>query len=125
MLRPAIVAIAFWLLVGACALVEAPPPPGTILVQLQVTNHGPRAAQLAVVSGRPIAGAVQPSTVPPGASGDVRFFVPMASDWTITVNGQDLILRQDLGGQSGVIDDKGIEIDQQGNISWWCSGRCP
>ena len=125
MLRPLVLALASGLLSVACALTEPLAPPGTIPVQLDVSNKSARPAELAVTSGgRVIPGAAQPPSLPPGGSADVVFHVPMASDWTITVNRQDLILRMDLKGRTGMIIDKGIEVDQQGNISWWCTRDC-
>jgi len=126
MLRLAL-SIAMSVLAAACALVDPLPPVGTILVRLEVHNGAARPAELAVTSAanRPVPDAVQPSSIPPGATADVRFYVPMTSGWTITVNQQDLILSSDLRGRSGVIEDIGIDVDQQGNISWWCRTNCP
>ena len=119
--------IAVSVLAAACALVEPLPPAGTILVQLEVRNGASRPAELGVTSGagNPLPDAVQPPSLPPGATADVRFFVPMTSGWTITVNKQDLILSTDLRGRSGAIQDIGIDVDQQGNSSWWCRSNCP
>jgi hypothetical protein len=30
-----------------------------------------------------------------------------------------------MAGRTGIIRDIGIDVDQQGNTSWWCQGRCP
>ena len=119
--------IAVSVLAAACALVDPLPPPGTILVQLEVHNGATRPADLGITSGanRPVPDAVQPPSLPPGATADVRFYVPMTSDWTITVNNQDLILSSDLRGRSGAIEDIGIDVDPQGNITWWCRSNCP
>jgi hypothetical protein len=131
MQRPLVLALASGLLAVACALVEAPPPAGTVMVQLDVNNQFARPVDVAVTMGgasgrvQAIPGAAQPSTVPPKARGDVRFFVPITGSWTIVVNGQDLILGSDLRGRSGVVNDIGIDIDQQGNTSWWCRNNCP
>lgn len=126
MLRPVLLGIAMAVLAAACALVEAPVPPGSVMVQLQVANRSARPAALAVTTGQgAIPGAVRPPSVPAGATGDVTFFVPMGGSWTITVNGQDLILNSDLRGRAGLINDIGIEVDQSGNSGWWCSGNCP
>ena len=90
-------------LAAACALVDPLPPAGTVLVQLAVHNAASQPAELAVTSGagNPLPDAVQPPSLPPGATADVRFFVPMGSGWTITVNGQDLILSSDVRGRTG------------------------
>jgi hypothetical protein len=128
MQRPLVLALASGLLAVACALVEAPPPAGTVMVQLNVNNQFVRPVELRVTAGgtsQAIAGAARPSTVPPKARGDVRFFVPITGSWMIVVNGQDLIMDSDLRGRSGVVNDIGIEIDQQGNTGWWCNNNCP
>ena len=127
MLRRLALGIAVSFLAAACALMDPLPPAGTILVQLEVHNAAPRPAELGVTSGAggPLSGAVQPPSLPPGATADVRFFVPMTSGWTITVNKQDLILSSDLHGRTGVIQDIGIDVDQQGGITWWCRSNCP
>jgi hypothetical protein len=127
MLRRLALSIAMSVLAAACALVDPLPPAGTILVQLEVHNGAARPAELAVTSdpNRPVPDAVQPSSIPPGATADVRFYVPMTSGWTITVNRQDLILSSDMRGRTGVIEDIGIDVDQQGNVSWWCRSNCP
>jgi hypothetical protein len=126
MLRPLALGIAVSILAAACALVEPPPPAGTVMVQLQVKNGSFRPADLAVatMAGRPLPGLVRPPTVPPGATTDVSFFVPLSSDWMIRVNGQDLIMRSDLRGRTGAINNIGIEVDQSGNSGWWCNANC-
>ena len=127
MLRRLALGVAISVLAAACALIDPLPPAGTILIQLEVHNAAARPAALGVTTaaGGPLPDAVQPSSLPAGATADVRFYVPMTSDWTITVNKQDLILRSDLRGRTGMIEDIGIDVDQQGNVSWWCSSSCP
>ena len=131
MVRPLLLALATGLLAVACALVEAPPPAGTVMVQLSINNQFTRPIPVGVTAGSPgsntsmIPGAAQPSTIPATARGDVRFFVPMTGEWMIQVNGQDLITRSDLRGRSGIVNDIGIDVDQQGNTSWWCNSNCP
>jgi hypothetical protein len=36
-----------------------------------------------------------------------------------------LALSSDLRGRTGAIQDIGIDVDQQGSISWWCRSNCP
>lgn len=130
MLRPLLLALATGLLGVSCALLEAPPPAGSVMVQLGVDNKSGRAVNVGVsgtMGGNSpmMPGSAQPSRVPPKVHADVRFFVPMTGDWVITVNGQDLIVRSDLRGKTGVIREIGIEVDEQGNTGWWCSSNCP
>lgn len=124
MLRLLLLALASGLLAAACALVDAPLPAGTVVVQLKVNNQFGRAVPVAVTTGAATIPA-EPSMVPPLSVGEVRFFVPIGASWTIVVNGQDLILDSDMRGRTGVVRDIGIGIDQQGNTSWWCQRLCP
>ena len=119
--------VAISVLAAACALIDPLPPAGTILIQLEVHNAAARPAAFGVTTaaGGQLPDAVQPPYLPAGATADVRYYVPMTSDWTITVNKQDLILRSDLRGRTGMIEDIGIDVDQQGNVTWWCSSNCP
>ena len=124
MLRPLVLALASGLLVAACALVEAPPPAGTAMIQLKVNNQFGRAVPVAVTTGA-VTIPGEPSMVPPNSTGDVRFFVPGGTSWTIVVNGQDLISGSDMRGRTGVVRDIGIDIDERGQTSWWCQRLCP
>ena len=118
--RLPVLVLASALLVAACALVDPPAPAGTVMLQINVNNQFGRPVDVGVTAGE-----ARPSTVPAKTKGDVQFFVPMGRPWTITVNRQDLILQSDVSGRTGIIRDIGIDVDQQGNISWWCQGRCP
>ena len=62
------------------------------------SNQSPRPATLIVdtdVRGGPV-GTVTPSTIPTGATVEVRFVVPAGSDWEIRVNGATLIMAEDI-----------------------------
>ena len=125
MLRLAGLCIAVLALATACALTEPLPPPGTVPVQLQVANRSPRPVELSVrTGGRTIPGAVLPPSVAAGATTDVVFHVPMASEWEIDVNDTPLLMRLDLKGRTGAINNLGIEIDRDGGIGWWCNANC-
>ena len=112
---------------AGCGLVTPPPPPGTVLVQLNVRNGSPVQATLEVdlPSGAALEGAVQPPILAPGASADVAFHVPVSGAWTIAVNGQDLILSTDMRGRRGVIEDVGIEVVANGMVTFLCKNLCP
>jgi hypothetical protein len=118
--RLPVLVLASALLVAACALVDPPAPAGTVMLQINVNNQFGLPVEVGVTAGE-----ARPPTVPAKTKGDVQFFVPMGRPWTITVNRQDLILQSDVSGRTGIIRDNGIDVDQQGNTSWWCQGRCP
>jgi hypothetical protein len=112
-------------LAAACALAELPPPPGTVPVQLEVSNKSPRPVGLSVeVQGRPLPNSAQPPSLPPNTAQDVTFYVPFGADWNLSVGGQYALGSPELRGRTGEIVDIGIEVDQRGQLSWWCSGRC-
>jgi hypothetical protein len=126
MVRPFVLALASALLLAACALVDPPVPAGTVMIQINVTNQFHQPVELGVINGsNSYAGEARPPTIPAKTRGDVQFFVPVGGPWTITVNGQHLILDSDVRGRTGIIRDIGIDVDQTGSTSWWCSGRCP
>ena len=123
MLRLAGLCIAVSALATACALTEPLPPPGTVPVQIEVANKSSQEIELAVtIDGRPIPGSAQPPVLPAGATADVVFHVPIARGWTLSVNKEEFL--PDLRGRTGEIVDMGVEVDVQGNVSYWCSGRC-
>jgi hypothetical protein len=123
MLRLAGFCMAVLALATACALTEPLPPPGTVPVQLEVANKSPQQVELAVtIDGRPIPGSAQPPVLAGGATADVVFHVPIARGWALSVNQEEFL--PDLRGRTGEIVDIGIEVDPQGNVGWWCSGRC-
>lgn len=108
---------------GGCALIEPMPPAGTVPVQLEVANKSPREVSLSVtIEGRPLPGSAQPPTLAAGATADVIFYVPIATGWALSVNSEEFL--PELRGRTGEIVDIGIEVDAQGGVSWWCSGRC-
>ena len=118
-----------WLVVAlstiatACALTEPLPPPGTVPVQIEVANKSSQQVEIAVtIDGRPIPGSAQPPVLAGGATADVVFHVPIARGWALSVNKEEFL--PDLRGRTGEIVDIGVEVDAQGNVGWWCSGRC-
>ena len=84
MLRVLALVIAASVLAAGCALIEPPPPPGTTRVVAQVTNTDPSEVELAVTTpSGGLAGAVNPSRLPPGGTSEVGFYLPLGGDWTI------------------------------------------
>ena len=124
-----------WLLLGnalllvnvACASTDTFPPAGTAVLQIRVNNASAELAQLAVVPGpgAPVSGSVDPQSLGPGMAADVSFYVPIASSWTIRVNGEELIESSEVPALRGVLDNVGIDIDVRGNPVWWCRPTCP
>ena len=124
-----------WLLLGnalllvnvACTSTDTFPPTGTAVLQIRVNNTSAELAQLAVVPGpgAPVAGSVDPPSLGPGTAADVSFYVPIASSWTIRVNGEELIESSEVPALRGVLDNVGIDIDVRGNPVWWCRPTCP
>jgi len=119
--------IAPLLLIGACTSIDALPPTGTAVLQIRVNNTSAEPALLAVVPGRGalVSGSVDPPLLAPKTAADVTFYVPIASSWTIRVNGEELIDSSEVPARRGVLDNVGIDIDVRGNPVWWCRPTCP
>ena len=123
MLRLAGMCIAVLALATACALTEPLPPPGTVPVQIEVANKSSQDVELAVtIDDRPIPGSAQPPVLGAGQTVDVVFHVPIATGWVLSVNNEGFV--PDLRGRTGEIVDIGVEVDADGQVSFWCSGRC-
>jgi hypothetical protein len=85
--RAAALGLALTILAAACALTTEVPPPGTRMVEAQVTNTGAVPITLGVRSSAGmLRGAAQPASLAARATQNVRFFVPAGDDWWITVN---------------------------------------
>ena len=119
--------IALLLVIVACTSTDAYPPSGTAVLQIRVNNASAEPALLAVVPGpgAPVSGSVDPPSLAPKTAADVTFYVPIASSWTIRVNGEELIDSSEVGARRGVFDTVGIDIDVRGNPVWWCKPTCP
>jgi len=111
----------------ACTSTEAFPPSGTAVLQIRVNNVSAEPAHLAVVPGpgAPVSGTVDPAILGPNTAADVTFYVPIASSWTIRVNGEELIDSSEVPARRGVLDNVGIDVDVRGNPVWWCKPTCP
>jgi hypothetical protein len=118
---------ALLLLTGACTSTDAFPHAGTAVLRIRVDNASAEPAQLAVDPGRGAAvpGSVDPPSLAPKTAADVTFYVPIASSWTIRVNGEELIDSSEVPARRGVLDNVGIDIDVRGNPVWWCKPTCP
>jgi hypothetical protein len=118
---------ALWLVSVACTSPEALPHSGTAVLQIRVNNVSAEPALLAVVPGpgAAVSGGVDPPSLAPKTAADVIFYVPIASSWTIRVNGEELIDSSEVGARRGVLDTVGIDIDVRGNPVWWCKPTCP
>ena len=98
MLRAVALSVAVFGLAEACALTSPPPPAGTIPIHVEVHNMMARPAELTVrppagmVPGPPLPGAVQPPSLPAGASTDVTLWVPTAGRWWIFLQDSDLVI---------------------------------
>jgi hypothetical protein len=111
----------------ACTSTDAFPPAGTAVLQIRVNNTSALPALLAVVPGpgATVSGSVDQPSLAPKTAADVIFYVPIASSWTISVNGEELIDSSEVGARRGVLDTVGIDIDVRGNPVWWCKATCP
>jgi hypothetical protein len=118
---------ALWLVNVACTSTDALPHSGTAVLQIRVNNVSAEPALLAVVPGpgAAVSGGVDPPSLAPRTAADVIFYVPIASSWTIRVNGEELIDSSEVGARRGVLDTVGIDIDVRGNPVWWCKPTCP
>ena len=92
MLRSVTLGLALSVLSVGCALVEAPPPPGTRKVDARVENTAAVPVELAVTTPTGVLqGAVQPTSLQARAVGNVTFYLPPGEDWWITVNGVEMV----------------------------------
>lgn len=101
--------------------------PGGQQIVMEVANHSPRPATLAVaVHGdvSKIVGSVTPAIIQAGATATVRFTVPPTDDWAIWANDGELMSDLDLHQRRGNIP-MGIDIGSDGSPSWWCKADCP
>ena len=122
-----VLGIALLLVNVACTSIEAYPRSGTAVLQIRVNNGSAEPALLAVVPGpgAPVSGMVDPPSLAPQTAAEVTFYVPIASRWTIRVNGEELIDSSEVPARRGVFDNVGIDIDVRGNPVWWCKPTCP
>jgi hypothetical protein len=89
MLRAIVLGLLSSVLAAACALVEQPPPAGTRLINAEVRNLSPHPLELMVQTFQTegaLPGAVRPSSVPPGSTARVAFYVPTAGEWSILID---------------------------------------
>ena len=122
MLRSVTLGIAMSVLAAACALVEPPPPPGTAMTVAQVTNSDPFEVELAVTTPSGVLpGAVQPSRLPARGTDDVTFYLPIAGEWTITVNGTAMFFREDIHPIGGCPTPLQMDVSTGGAGGVGCS----
>ena len=118
MLRVLGLVIAASVLAAGCALVEPPPPPGTTQVVAQVTNTDHSEVELAVATPSGVlAGAVNPSRLPPRGTREVAFYLPLDGDWTITVNGTVMFDSEGFDGCPGGTLSMDVSARGGGGIS--------
>ena len=87
MLRSVTLALVLSVLAAACALVDQPPPAGTIILRGEVRNNrGPVELEVTTPAGV-VTGGVQPASLPADSTTQVTFHVPITGEWTIMVNG--------------------------------------
>jgi hypothetical protein len=124
--RRIVFALVVGVVVAGCSAIPAPFLGGDQIV-MDVANRSARPATLSVSAAgdqRVVLGAADPAIVPPGVVMKVRFVVPSTGQWAIWANGGELMSNLDLKGRRGVLP-VGIEIDRDGNVSWWCQQDCP
>ena len=124
--RRIVFALVVGVVVAGCGAVPAQFLGGDQIV-MDVANRSARPASLSVSATgdqRSVLGAADPAVVPPGVTVKVRFIVPPTGQWAIWANGGELMSNLDLKGRRGALP-VGIEIGQDGNVSWWCQQDCP
>ena len=123
MLRPATLGLALSFLAAACALVEAPAPAGTFMVQGEFRNMTPRPVELEVrTPAGVLPGAVQPASLPPGPStASVAYHLPIAGEWWIAINGDPFIASGDFGAEIRQRCTLGIELSADGSSAYGCN----
>ena len=112
--------------VAACGAFPTPMLGGEAIV-LQVANASVRPVALSVASpedGRTLVGSVDPPVVPPGKTVMAHFLVPPNGRWAISAGDDQLIGDGDVKGKRGQLPI-GIDIDVNGNVTWWCQADCP
>jgi hypothetical protein len=93
-MRPRLLAMLVAVLLGACALVQPPPPPGTQAIPVPVLIRSSRPVDIAVTSApsrEALPGAVAPASLPGKSITQVTFYVPAQGTWLIVVNGKHYI----------------------------------
>ena len=121
MLRSVTIGVALSVLAAACALVEQPPPAGTVMVQAEVRNdRGPVELTVVTPPGNVLPGAVQPSSLPAGTTTDVTFFVPTGGQWWIAVNGLNEIDGTEFRRHMRVGCQIEIDLQPEGEFAYGC-----
>lgn len=113
-------------LVAGCGAFPAPMFGGDLIV-LQVANASARPVVMSVATPDPdrtVVGSVEPRIVAAGQTVVARFVVPSSGEWAIYAGDDQLIGAGDTKGKRGQLP-MGIDIDANGNSSWWCQGDCP
>jgi len=122
-LRSVTLGLAFSLLAGACALVEAPVPAGTFNVSGEIRNLRPRRVELEVrTPAGVLPGAVQPASLPAGPStANVMYHLPITGEWWIAVNGDPFVASGDFGAEIRQGCTLGIELGADGSSAHGCN----
>jgi hypothetical protein len=126
MVRGVALALVAGIMVAGCSVVPARFLGGDQIV-MEVANNSPRPVALTVaVPGAKgqVVGAADPAVVPPRVTMKVRFIVPPTGQWAIWANDGELMSDADLKGRRGELPVV-MEIQQDGNPTWWCEDDCP
>jgi hypothetical protein len=126
-LRSVTLGVALSVLAAACALLEPPVPPGTVATHARVKNleNVPVVLAVKMPTGDVLPGAVQPASLPAGATAQVTFYLPPSGDWWITVNGSGMFDAADIRemGSSGCTLDMEVSTDGHGGLG--CASTKP
>lgn len=121
MLQSVTIGVVLSVLAAACALVEQPPPAGTVMVQAEVRNErGPVELTVVTPPGNVLAGAVHPASLPTGSTTDVTFHVPVGGQWWIAVNGVNEIDGREFRKHMRVGCQIEIDLQPAGEFGYGC-----
>ena len=115
-MRGATLGVAVALLAVACGMV---PPLGGRQIAARVTNISAVPVELGIKTSEGfVQGAVQPASLPPGATRTVTFFVPEEDDYWIMVNTTDMFDGRDI---DETCRDFRMEVNPDGSGSIGCT----
>jgi len=121
-LRSVTLAMTLSVLAEACALVEPPPPAGTLMLNSEVRNMRAEPVQLEVgTPAGPLPSAVQPASLPAHTTTNVTLYIPLTDDWSIFADDVPVIVNTEVSSEILRRGCRfGIELAADGAFSYGC-----